>query len=64
MKKNNTWNFRHLDDESFVPENQRTSVLYCRLSDFWIPDAARPQAPWFWFSRKTFLPHFLPHIDT
>jgi hypothetical protein len=22
-------------DESFIPANQRTSVLYCRLSDFW-----------------------------
>ena len=34
MKKNNTWNIRHLVDESFVPVNQQTSVLYCRLSDF------------------------------
>ena len=33
MKKNNTWNIRRLFDESFVPANQRTSVLYCRLSD-------------------------------
>ena len=32
--KNNTWNIRCLDDESFVPGNQQTSVLYCRLSDF------------------------------
>ena len=31
MKKN-TWNV----DESFVPLAQRTSVLYFRLSDFWI----------------------------
>ena len=35
MKKNNdAWNLRHLVDESFVPSNQRTSVLYCKLSDF------------------------------
>ena len=33
MKKN-TWNVRCLVDESFVPSAQRTSVLYCRLSDF------------------------------
>ena len=32
MKK--TWNIRRLVDDSFVPANQRTSVLYCRLSDF------------------------------
>ena len=25
---------RRLVDESFVPANQQTSVLYCRLSDF------------------------------
>ena len=34
-KKNNPWNIRRLVDESFVPANQRTSVLYWRLSDFW-----------------------------
>ena len=33
-KKNNTWNIRRLVDESFVPANQQTSVLYWRLSDF------------------------------
>ena len=33
MKKN-TWNVRRLVYESFVPRAQRTSVLYCRLSDF------------------------------
>ena len=33
MKKN-TWTVRCLADESFVPSAQRTSVLYCRLSDF------------------------------
>ena len=33
MKKN-TWNVRRLVNESFVPSNQQTSVLYCRLSDF------------------------------
>ena len=32
-KKNNAWNIRHLVDESFVPVNQQTSELYCRLSD-------------------------------
>ena len=31
----NTWNVRRLIDESFVPSAQRTSVLYCRLSDLW-----------------------------
>ena len=34
MKKKYTWNIRRLVDESFVPANQQTSVLYCRLSDF------------------------------
>ena len=34
MKKNNAWNIRRLVDESFVPASQRTSVLYCRLTDF------------------------------
>ena len=33
-KKNNASNIRRLVDESFVPANQQTSVLYCRLSDF------------------------------
>ena len=32
MKKS-TWSVRRLVDESFVPSAQRTSVLYCRLSD-------------------------------
>ena len=31
-KKNNAWNIRRLVDKSFVPSNQQTSVLYCRLS--------------------------------
>ena len=31
--KNDTWNIRRLVDESFVPANLQTSVLYCRLSD-------------------------------
>ena len=30
----NTWNVRRLADELFVPTAQRTSVFYCRLSDF------------------------------
>ena len=34
-KKTNTWNIRRLVDESFVPSAQRTSVLYCRLTDFY-----------------------------
>jgi hypothetical protein len=33
-KKNNAWNIGRLVNESFVPANQRTTVLYCRLSDF------------------------------
>ena len=33
-KRNNAWNIRGLVDQSFVPGNQWTSVLYCRLSDF------------------------------
>ena len=32
----NTWNIRRLVDESFVPSAQQTSILYCRLTDFWI----------------------------
>ena len=32
-KKINTWNIRHLVDESFVQATQRTNVFYCRLSD-------------------------------
>ena len=36
-KKNNTWNTRHLVNESFVPANKQTSVLYCRMSDsYWV----------------------------
>ena len=34
-KKNNTWNIRCLVDDSFVPSSKQTSVLYCRLTDFW-----------------------------
>ena len=33
-EKYNACNIRCLVDESFVPANQQTSVLYCRLSDF------------------------------
>ena len=33
-EKKNTWNVRRLVNESFVPSAQRTSILYCRLSDF------------------------------
>ena len=35
-EKNNAWNIRCLADKSFIPGNQRTSILYCRLSDFTI----------------------------
>ena len=34
VKKNNTWNIRRLVNKLFVPANQQTRVLYCRLSDF------------------------------
>ena len=34
MKKNNTWNIRHLVDNSFVPLSKWPSVLYSRLTDF------------------------------
>ena len=33
-EKKNNWNVRRLVDESFVPLANRTSILYCRLSDF------------------------------
>ena len=36
-EKDNALNIRRLVDESFVPATQRTSVLYCRLSDFKLP---------------------------
>ena len=36
IKKNNAWNIRRLVDESFIPANQRTRVLYCRLSDLYL----------------------------
>ena len=36
MKKNNTWNIRHLIHDSVVPLSKRTSVLYCKLTEFWI----------------------------
>ena len=32
--KKHTWNIRHLVDKSFVQVSQRTSVSYCRVSDF------------------------------
>ena len=34
MKKNNAWDIGRLVDNSFVQANQRTSVLYCRLTNF------------------------------
>ena len=36
-KKKNAWNIRRLVEESFIPVNQWTSILYCRLSDFYRP---------------------------
>ena len=33
-KKKQSWNIRHLIDESFDPSAKQTSVLYCKLSDF------------------------------
>jgi hypothetical protein len=37
MKENNTWNIRHLVDESFGPSTKQPSVLYWRLTDFKLP---------------------------
>ena len=34
MKKTNNWSMKRLVGESFVPANQRNSILLCRLSDF------------------------------
>ena len=34
MKRNNTWNIRHLVNNQFVPSSKRPSVLYCKLMDF------------------------------
>ena len=34
-KKINAWNIRHFVDESFVPANQQTIILYCRLLNFY-----------------------------
>ena len=42
MNKKNTWNIRHLVDESFVPATQQPSVLYWRLSDFRTGDMGQP----------------------
>ena len=37
MKKNNTWNIRHLVDDSFVPSSKQPSVFYCKLMDLqWV----------------------------
>ena len=33
-EKKNTWNVKHLVDDSFVPLAHPTSVLYSRLMDF------------------------------
>ena len=40
--KNNTWNIRHLFNETIIPATQQPSVLYWRLSDFvlWLYDSA------------------------
>ena len=34
MKKDDTWNIGCMVNDSFVPANQQTSVLYCRLTNF------------------------------
>ena len=36
MKKNNTWNIKRLVDNSFDPFSKQPSVLYCKLTDFWM----------------------------
>ena len=36
IKRNNTWNIRLLVDDSFVPSSKQPSVLYCKLTDFFI----------------------------
>ena len=42
---NNIWKIRRLVDESFVPATQQTSVLYCRLLNFWRVAACLPASP-------------------
>ena len=34
IKKENNWNIRLFDDDSFVPSSKQPSVIYCRLTDF------------------------------
>ena len=34
-KKKKSWNIRCLVDDSFVPSARQTSVLNCKLTDFW-----------------------------
>ena len=53
MKKN-TWNFKRLVDDSFVPLAQRTSVLYSRLTDFIIHSKIKLQKD---FGSIVSLPH-------
>ena len=50
-EKKNIWNFGSLVDKSFVPWAQRTSVLYCRLSDF----CSLSWPWWLWWSRRIML---------
>ena len=45
IKKNNTWNIRCLVDESFVPSDQRTNVLFCILTDFTAPFSHKHASP-------------------
>ena len=53
MKKNNTWNIKCLVNESFVPVNQGTSILYCRLSDFYLPSLTlQDRECTLWFSDR------------
>ena len=41
-EKKNTRKIRHLVDESFVQSAQQTSVLYCRLTDFYLSIQREP----------------------
>ena len=41
-KKDNAWNIRCMVNESIVPANQRTDVLYCRLWDLTTTTTAYP----------------------
>ena len=40
IKENKTWNIRPLVDDSFVSSSKQPSVIYCRLTDFTMAEAA------------------------